>query len=59
LVQRLFLNTLELYSLLPITFSCLGLLPTEWVDLSEKLSERLAKEEVGGFSTGRKVAQIS
>ena len=39
--------------------SFLGLLPTEWVDLSEKLSERLAKEEVGGFSPGRKVAQIS
>ncbi len=37
----------------------LGLLPTKWVDLSEKLSERLAKEEVGGFSIGRKVAQIS
>jgi len=32
----------------------LGLLPTEWVDLREKLSDRLAKEEVGGFLPGEK-----
>ncbi len=36
-----------------------GLLPSEWVNLGESCPERLAGEEVGGFSTVGKVARLS